>query len=111
MTNSYKPLGHQQISNATLASATALTIPAAGTDDAGSGMTTGQRISTAPRARYALIHCEGVDVRYRDDGTNPDASTGMVLKAGAYLWYDGNLPKLKFIRTASGSTLDVAYYA
>jgi hypothetical protein len=51
------PLGYQQISAATLASATNLTVP------------TG--------AVLAIIRCETANVRWRDDGTAPTASVGM----------------------------------
>ena len=59
-----KPItgSYQQISSATLASAIALTAP-----------------GTARRAR---VNVEAQSVRWRDDGTNPDANTGMLLTAG-----------------------------
>lgn len=85
------PLGHQQITAATLATAQTLTVP------------TG--------AVYALIQAAsstGVKVRWRDDGTAPTASIGMQL--GSDMWYCGNLAAIQFIREAAGVTLEVSYY-
>lgn len=59
---------------------------------------------------YALIQAETKDVRWRDDGTSPTASVGMVLAAGASLRYDGDLRKIKFIETAASAKLNVSYY-
>lgn len=61
-------------------------------------------------ANCAVFRCETADVRWRDDGSNPTASVGYLLKAGEELVYDGNLRTLKFIRTASDATVDAAYY-
>lgn len=82
------PLGYQQITN--LTSATALTVPATAT--------------------YAIIQAESVDVRWRDDGTNPTASVGMLLFAGASQTFSGDLTTLKFIQTQASSILNVSYY-
>lgn len=85
------PLGHQQITAATLATAQTLTVP------------TG--------AVYALIQAvssTGIKVRWRDDGTAPTATVGMQL--GSDMWYVGDLAALKFIREAAGVTLEVSYY-
>jgi hypothetical protein len=85
------PLGYQQIVSATLAAATALTVP--GT------------------AKFALIAAEGVDVRWRDDGVAPTAAIGMQMPSGGSpLLFSGDLAALQFIRTAAGSILNVSYY-
>ena len=93
---SLKPRGHQQMTS-TLSSAVGLTVPAADTN--------------ATTARLALIRCETTSVRWRDDGTNPTSSVGMLLDVGESLWYNGDLQAIKFIRTAASAVLDVAYYS
>lgn len=84
-------LGYQQISAITLNAATALTVP------------TG--------AHTAFIQCETLDVRWRDDGTNPTASVGMILQAGQTLVYSVTSFPIKFIRTGTTSVLNVTYYS
>jgi hypothetical protein len=83
------PVGYQQITS--LSSATALTVP------------TG--------AQYALIVCEVANVRWRDDGSAPTASVGMLLATGSTLIYEvGNLALIQFIQVSSGAILNVSYY-
>lgn len=84
-------LGYQQISAATLAAATALTVPGG--------------------THTAFIQCETLDVRWRDDGTNPTASIGMILQAGQTLVYSVTAFPIKFIRTGGTSILNVTYYS
>lgn len=85
---SLEPLGHQQIT--TLTAATALTIPEG--------------------ARCAIISAQTQAVRWRDDGTSPTAAIGIPLAAGADFFYVGKLAKLKFIEQVVGGVLNVAYY-
>jgi len=80
--------GYQQIT--ALSSAAALTVP--------------------DEARIALVQAESKSVRWRDDGTNPTTSVGMVLDAGAVLLYDGSLSALRFIETAASAKLNISYY-
>lgn len=84
----HEPLGYQQLTS--LASAAALTVP------------TG--------ARLALVQVESADVRWRDDGTNPTTSVGMLLKNGAGLVYDGSLSALRLIEVSASAKVNVAYY-
>lgn len=85
----YAALGYQQITD--LSAAVALTVPA--------GATT------------AVIRTEAQSVRWRDDGTNPTSSVGMLmLAADQPLYYTGPLIKIKFIETTSGAKLNVTYY-
>jgi len=59
---------------------------------------------------FALFRTSG-DVRWRDDGTNPTSSIGMSLLANESMEYDGELSRIKFIRSgAADATLDIAYY-
>ncbi len=87
----WTPKGYQQITSATLATSTALTVPGGAT--------------------FALIQCEAVDVRWRDDGSAPTASVGVLLFGGSQQFFYGDLAALRFIRTAAGSIINVSYYA
>lgn len=90
-------LGYQQLG--TLTSAVGLTVPAR---DPLTGMDM--------KANFALIVAETQDVRWRDDGTDPTASVGMLLKAGVIFQYDGDLKKIKFIETTASAKINVSYY-
>ena len=81
--------GFQQITS--LSSATALTVPA-GSD-------------------YAVIHCETQNVRWRDDGTSPTTTVGMILPAGSELEYEGPLSVIKFIEVTASAVLNITFYA
>ena len=82
-------LGYQQITS--LSSATTLTIPAG--------------------TQLALVQAQSQSVRWRDDGTNPTATVGMLLAAGATLEYDGDaLGVISFIEMAASATLNISYY-
>jgi hypothetical protein len=82
------PVGYQKITS--LSSATALTVP------------TG--------ARIALMIPEGQAVRWRDDGTDPVAATGMPIAVGQPFRYTGTLSAFKVIEQAASATLHVYYY-
>ena len=65
-------------------------------------------------ATMALIQAESQDVRWRDDGTNPTASVGMVIAAGRDVWYvagNAGLDALRFIEVTATAKLNVVYYA
>lgn len=93
------PLGYQKISAATLASATALTVPSA---------EIGGRTQSA---RLALVRCEADSVSWRDDGVDPTADDGMPLEStdGPFP-YTGSLSAVKFIVKSGSPVLHVAYY-
>jgi len=80
--------GYQQITN--LSAATGLTIPVGAT--------------------VALIQAETQDVRWRDDGTAPTASVGMIIGAGTTLPYTGNLYAIKLIQATASAKLNISYY-
>jgi hypothetical protein len=90
------PLGYQQISAATLAAATPLTLPPPGN---------GQNIG------YARIQADGGTVRWRDDGVAPTAAVGMQIADGGFLDYYGDFTKFQAILSTSTPTLNVSYYA
>lgn len=82
------PLGYQQITS--LSSAVALTVPQG--------------------AKRALIQAEAQDVRWRDDGTNPTASVGMIIAVGDKLPYTGSLGAIRLIEVTASAKLNVSYY-
>lgn len=91
ISQSYVPLGYQQISAGTLASATALTVPTS--------------------ADFALIRVETASVRWRDDGPDPTTSAGMIMTdTDALLEYSGTLSALMFIAVSGSPVLNVSYY-
>lgn len=66
--------------------------------------------SIPANASYAMIQAEAQNLRWRDDGTAPNATVGMLLPAGAELEYNGNLAKLQLIAATAGAICDIAYY-
>lgn len=85
-----EPKGYQKI-DFTPATSTSLTVPAG--------------------AKYALIKVETTTVRWRDDGTDPTTTDGMLLDIGDEFWYTGQLTEIEFIETAANAVLHVSYYA
>jgi hypothetical protein len=85
------PLGYQQLTTA-LSAAVGLTVPAGATS--------------------AVVQAEASDVRWRDDGTNPTPTVGMLLPASQPATFTGaaELAALKFIAATSGSILNVSYF-
>lgn len=83
-----KPLGYQQIT--ATSSAVGLTPPAG--------------------AIYARIVPEAQAVRWRDDGTSPTASVGMLWAVGTEYVYSGSLSSVRFIAATAGAILNVSYY-
>ncbi len=84
------PLGYEQLSGTGVL---ALTVPAG--------------------AKMAAVTVSGNPVRYRDDGTDPDATHGVTLPvttAGLPFEYAGRLSAIRFIPTTGTATLDVLYY-
>lgn len=84
-----EPAGYQQVS--TLTSSTGLPSVPVGTT-------------------LAVIQAETQNVRYRDDGTAPTASVGMILVAGDMLYYTGNMADIKFIQVTASAKLNITYY-
>lgn len=68
-------------------------------------------IGTVPSlTRLAIIQAESKDCRWRDDGTDPTASVGMVLVANDMLIYTGDMSAIKFIETSSAAKLNITFY-
>lgn len=84
----FKSLGYQQVTD--LTAAVGLTVPAG--------------------ADLALLQVTGQNVRWRDDGTNPTTTVGMVLTAAGDPYpYSGDLTKIKFIEVSASAVLNVTY--
>jgi len=82
-------LGFQQITGAS--AATALTVPAG--------------------ACMAIFQVDTQNARWRDDGTNPSSTVGMLVRTTDQPYiYAGNLSKVKFIEATSGAVINVSYY-
>ena len=64
---------------------------------------------TAPT--YAIIQAEAQALRWRDDGTDPTTTVGMVIPAGGELRYDGDLGKIRLINAAAGAICNYSLYA
>jgi hypothetical protein len=60
--------------------------------------------------RVALIQAIKQNIRYRDDGTDPTSSEGMVLFAGQSIWYTGNLRAIRFIEETAGAEVNILAY-
>ena len=80
--------GYQQITS--LSSAAALTVPTGAT--------------------VALIQAESQSIRWRDDGTNPTTTVGMVLAAGESVFFTGSLSAFKAIEITASAKLSISYY-
>ena len=94
-----KSFGYQQIVG--LAASTGLTVPTQTVDN--------QR---NVRPCIALLQAETQAIRWRDDGTAPTATVGMILNVGdAPYPYDGDLSMIRFIQVAATATLNVSFYS
>lgn len=106
-----KALGYQQISAATLASATFLTIPTVTLPNVPGGPGAGGGVTVKVSPGLAICQNNGTgNLRWRDDGTAPTAAIGMVLVAGAELDYTGDIANIQFIISTAGGALDVSLY-
>ena len=72
---------------------------------------TAQALTVPAGARAAIIQAETQGVRWRDDGTNPTASVGMVIAAGSDFFYTGDLAAIRLIEQAASAKVNVSYYA
>lgn len=68
-------------------------------------------ISSIPdNTEVAVIQAETQNVRWRDDGTSPTTSVGMILVAGDSMVYNGTMSALKFIEVTASAKLNITYY-
>jgi hypothetical protein len=68
-------------------------------------------LTVPTNAKFCVIQAQTQDCRWRDDGTAPTASVGMVLAAGASMLYEGELSRFKIIETTTSAKVNVSYYA
>lgn len=66
---------------------------------------------TLDQISYIDIDAQAQDIRIRLDGTNPDASTGHLLKAGKWYRFSNKLSGIKLIEATAGAKAAVTYYA
>lgn len=91
-----RPLGFQQLTLTSSAQSLTLPTPPA-------GFVVG----------YTVIQCEGTSAvaRWRDDGTAPTSTVGMILNTGSELDYTGDPTMIQFIIGSGSPILDISYYA
>lgn len=73
-------------------------------------LSTVQVLTIPSGSQLALLQAESQDVRWRDDGTAPGTTVGMILATGIPLLYNGDLSALKFKETTASGKLNVSYY-
>lgn len=61
-------------------------------------------------ANGALVQAEDQDCRWRDDTTDPTASVGVLLAAGASIFVDGNLSAFEIVETTASAKVNVVFY-
>jgi len=67
-------------------------------------------LATRGQPHLALIRTDQ-DIRWRDDGTPPTATVGVVLLAEEVLLYDGKVEDIQLIKVAATATVDISYYS
>lgn len=77
------------------------------------GMSASTPLPSRPAVvRRAIIQAEAQAIRWRDDGTAPTATVGMLIPAGGELRYDGaDMSAFRMIQVTAGAIANVAYYA
>lgn len=75
-------------------------------------LTSAVGLTTIPKgSETVLLQCTGQNVRYRDDGTNPTGTVGMVLVANTmYEFTVAQAPAMRFIETAATAVLNYSFY-
>lgn len=58
----------------------------------------------------ALVQALTRNVRWRDDGTSPNTTTGVQLAAGDQFYYTGDLTAIEFIEETSTAVLNISFY-
>lgn len=60
----------------------------------------------------AVVTIEDDDIRWRDDGTSPTSSVGMIAKQDSTITFEnlGNLSAIKFIRITADAKINVSFY-
>jgi len=78
-----------------------------------SDVSTASSLTVPPGSEVVLLQAETQNIRWRDDGVAPTASTGMLLVAGAspFPYMGKNLESLQFIEAMPIAKLNVAFYS
>jgi hypothetical protein len=74
---------------------------------------TASKVDASPKPKRVLISVETAQCRFREDGTDPDATTGHILNPMDSMLVEGypRIKNIKFIRTgANDAKLMVTYY-
>ena len=70
-----------------------------------------QRLAPPAGATLARVESNGgTAVRYRGDGIDPTPASGMLIIAGDYRMFTGDLTRVAFIDQGGNAVLDVTYY-
>lgn len=68
-------------------------------------------LGTVPAgSNFAVVQCESQQVRWRDDGTSPTTTVGMLMNVGDVLLFDGEPSAIKFIEVTASAKLNVSWY-
>ena len=85
--------------------------PITGSYEQITGLNSAKGLTSPPAgATMVMIQPESQSVRWRDDGSNPTASVGMIIAAGDILFYSGNFADIKFIESSASAKLNVICY-
>lgn len=58
----------------------------------------------------AVIVVETANIRWRDDGTAPTTTVGMLMLSGSSLYYQGNLTTLQTVAVSGSPVVDISFY-
>jgi hypothetical protein len=74
------------------------------------GVTTAQALTVPTGATHALLTVDtgGGNIRFREDGTNPTTSIGLLVQAGAAVELT-NLANIRIVSTTGTTTVNVSY--
>jgi len=77
------------------------------------GLTAAKTLTIPTGARVVALQAQDQDIRWRDDGTDPTATVGMILIAGdrPFLYNGNDLTALSFFEAAATAILNVTYYS
>jgi hypothetical protein len=81
-----------------------------GINSAAKGLADGSGGAIPTGTTYTLIQAEAQSIRWRDDGTDPDANTGELLAPGSTITYSGKLTAFKVIAAANGAKVNISFY-
>lgn len=65
--------------------------------------------SIPAQATYVILIAETEGIRWRDDGTDPTATVGMLLPVNTIFIYAGDLSAFKVIAATTGAILNGSY--